>query len=557
MVLTQYLDASFSADETILFFTIEMELNAAIVVRIGLDGVKNVQQLKDKKKEDWEHMYKNIQRETAIVAHFGQHSLAKLIVASDAVRYYIAISRLITPDMMKWTTLENFKEGMAALHELKLLTPQPLPKLTKSFGPLQWATPALLAACNMFGLWKHPPVPLGYLCREHEAPTNPPPALEADEGYTEGGSYQEELIARAPMKGKIFNMDNSLFWQQLELSTRGGPYHTTVMQFPKKGRQAYQNIVSQHLGDGIWTAEIKLQETILRAHKWTGTGNMPLDRFIRNHRDAYLGLVRASQHVQFQLPEEFTRVTYLLDGMDDVVDPALHAAMGSVRLDTTGLRCQFEATAVLLINVDPVAKRLASGKRPIGKISDATGVAANIGSMRSGTGKTGVSLRYYAPPEYAKLNAAQKSELHDWRNTDEGQASKAAGKQTNKSPAKKQKTKQRDLDRKQKYDKDVASGVRAELSAMMGEANLPPVAPPVLPPPAPSTAPVVAPQLRAQLQAAMALMNQHIGSVAAIQSTAAVPAVPPTVAAPFPALPALMRHIKNPPGSDGKQSKRE
>ena len=65
MVLTQYLDVSFSAAETDLFFKTEMELHADILSRIYKDGVKNVQQLKDKKKDDWEHMYKNIQRETA------------------------------------------------------------------------------------------------------------------------------------------------------------------------------------------------------------------------------------------------------------------------------------------------------------------------------------------------------------------------------------------------------------------------------------------------------------------------------------------------------------
>ena len=307
MVLTQYLDPLFTAAATVAFFTIEMELHADIIARIAKDGVKNVQQLKDKQKDNWEHMYRTIQRDPTMLEHFGDHSLTKLMVASDAVRYYIAIARPITPDMMMWTTLENFREGMDALLELKAMTPQSLPKLTKSFGPLKWATPALLAACNMFGVWKHPPVPLGYLCRENEAPIDPPPELEPDEGFSEGGSYQDELIARAPLKGTKYNGDNAIFHAQLDIATRGGPYHNTVMQYPKKGRQAYMSIISQHLGDGTWTAEIKIHKGVLRDSRWNGTGMITLDK--NNHRTSFQALVNASAHVQFQLPEEFTRVT--------------------------------------------------------------------------------------------------------------------------------------------------------------------------------------------------------------------------------------------------------
>ena len=67
---------------------------------------------------------------------------------------------------------------------------------------------------------------------------------------------------------------------------------------------------------------------------------------------------QCSVHVAFQLPNEYTRVGYLLDAIE-TSDASLQAAMALVRNDTnslTGKRSDFEATATCLLPHDPVKK---------------------------------------------------------------------------------------------------------------------------------------------------------------------------------------------------------
>ena len=47
-----------------------------------------------------------------------------------------------------------------------------------------------------------------------------------------------------------------------------------------------------------------------------GTGNYTLDRFCALHRNANEQLREASNHVPYQLPEEYTRVGYLLNAIE-------------------------------------------------------------------------------------------------------------------------------------------------------------------------------------------------------------------------------------------------
>ena len=122
-------------------------------------------------------------------------------------------------------------------------------------------------------------------------------------------------------------------------------------------------------------------------------------------------------HVEYQLPNEHTRVGYVLDAIENTHAPLL-AAMANIEEDTAtnppGKRNHFENAVAYLLPKDPVVKqRSESGsKRPQAQISDAT--ATGFGA-KAGMGKTGVHLRWYKKPEYAKLNEAQKAELWQWR----------------------------------------------------------------------------------------------------------------------------------------------
>jgi hypothetical protein len=128
---------------------------------------------------------------------------------------------------------------------------------------------------------------------------------------------------------------------------------------------------------------------------------------------------QCAEHVAFQLPNEFTRVGYLLDAIENT-DAGLQAAIAQVRTDdgAGGKRNDFEATASYLLPYDPVAKkRAAGGKRERATISDTTAdVSSTEGfGTKPGIGKTGVHLRYHSKEEYKKLSKEQRLELKEWR----------------------------------------------------------------------------------------------------------------------------------------------
>ena len=75
--------------------------------------------------------------------------------------------------------------------------------------------------------------------------------------------------------------------------------------------------------------------------------------------------MRASaEHVQYQLPNEHSRVGFLLEVIQ-CSDPGLQAAMASIKTDNglEGMTNNFEATAAHLLPYDPVAKKRSSGQK--------------------------------------------------------------------------------------------------------------------------------------------------------------------------------------------------
>jgi len=129
---------------------------------------------------------------------------------------------------------------------------------------------------------------------------------------------------------------------------------------------------------------------------------------------------QSAEHVTFQLPNERTRVTYLLDAIQNA-DPGLQAAMAQVRTDTdpaTGRMNDFEATASYLLPYDPVSKKRAAGvKRGMSNISDANGTEADISSFKSSakvtSGKSGVEFQKLAGTHNTGSGGAAKKPKND------------------------------------------------------------------------------------------------------------------------------------------------
>ena len=206
------------------------------------------------------------------------------------------------------------------------------------------------------------------------------------------------------------------------------------------GGGAWKALTSQYAGKDKWEAEIKCQEQLLHTRVWKGKSNFSLENFISQHRNAYVSMQASAEHVQYQLPNEHSRVGFLLEAIQ-YSDPGLEAAMASIKTDNglEGMRNNFEATAAHLLPYDPVAKKRSSGqKRGSAQISSVMDTS-NATMKKASIGKTGVHLWYYKTGEYRNLTREQKDELREWR-ANNPNISKAGFKKAKKEMPKKSKS---------------------------------------------------------------------------------------------------------------------
>ena len=112
--------------------------------------------------------------------------------------------------------------------------------------------------------------------------------------------------------------------------------------------------------------------------------------------------------MNYQLPNEISRVTYLLDGLESM-HPPLQASMTLVRNDVNGKMNDFEATASFLMPHDPVANRHTTDRK---RQADVSEIVADVGethaTAKPRVGKTGVELRFHTRAEYSALSDEQQ-----------------------------------------------------------------------------------------------------------------------------------------------------
>ena len=85
----------------------------------------------------------------------------------------------------------------------------------------------------------------------------------------------------------------------------------------------------QHTGEDKWCHELKKQDDLLHTCIWKVKSGHSLEKFIAAHQNACTSMEQFSEHVPHQLPNELTRVTFLLDVMQCHDEP-LQAAIASV-----------------------------------------------------------------------------------------------------------------------------------------------------------------------------------------------------------------------------------
>ena len=150
----------------------------------------------------------------------------------------------------------------------------------------------------------------------------------------------------------------------MEEATQSTPYATSIKPFQRNrdGEAAWKALTSQHAGKDKWEAEIKKQEQLLHTRVWKGQSNFSLEHFISQHRNAYVSMSACAKHVQYQLPNEHSRVGFPIDAIQ-CADAGLQAAMASVKTDNgpNGLQSNFERAISHLLPYDPIAKKFDTG----------------------------------------------------------------------------------------------------------------------------------------------------------------------------------------------------
>ena len=330
----------------------------------------------------------------------------RLKIASIAYHYYEDIGRDITAQNMNYTSvLKSFYLEYESIIKLSKEDRPDVPQLSKHQTPIKMMESFKDCLHRTFGVRMCPVI---YVIRSDSAvPTDADDPLDLANGNAfsvESGTVLNELIMRLSHQHSLYRCDNNLVYSLLDEATRGTIYAPTIKPYArtKDGRKAWQAIVSSHAGTDKWEQIMKDRLKFLMATKWNGK-TYSLEKFTGLHRSAYGALEEASQHVNFQLPTEHSRVTYLLDNITNT-DPDLRAALASVRANINNMRDNFELAVGFILPVCPYIKHRVNHRQATAQISDAT----LRGRSHS---KSGVEFRWHKKAEYAKLNSDQRKEL--------------------------------------------------------------------------------------------------------------------------------------------------
>jgi hypothetical protein len=405
-----------TAAQTTQFFEAadQMAIPNATVLELVNEGIDTVDDLAEFDKETIDQIANNLRRPAVAPAAgthfvFGAKSQKRLKVACELVRFYTTVGRPLTAANIQWNSvIMNFEIQWKAM-KVRIDGDEPeTPKIAKGLNIMRWSESFKDVLRQCFGVRS---IPLIYVTRDDVAvPVAVPPLAAGQPHSVEAGSVEEELIARASHNHPLFREDNGLVYFKLEAATRG-----------RNGRGALEALLTQFAGTDKWDAEIKRQESLLHTRVWKGQSNYGLEKHCAAHRHAYVQLQAASEHIEYQLPNEHSRVGYLIDSIQNN-DPGLQAGLANVRSDKGpgGMRGDFELMVAHILPYCPVSKKRTTGtKRGHADISVtfAEGDSAEISSFgsKSGVGKTGVHLRFHKHKEYQGLTPEQKSELKDWR----------------------------------------------------------------------------------------------------------------------------------------------
>src|SRR6056300_858215 len=166
---------TFTAETTKKFFedADQMALNSRTVGALKEEGIEEVQDLLEFKKDDLTAVFENLRKPDKVLQDeklvavepfkVSAKSQKRLIIASNAVRYYAIVGRSPTPSNMHWAVLSSFDEQWEALLKKWKKEDHEVPKLTKGISFIKWLEAFKIHLRTKIGARG---APLAYLIRD-------------------------------------------------------------------------------------------------------------------------------------------------------------------------------------------------------------------------------------------------------------------------------------------------------------------------------------------------------------------------------------------------------
>jgi hypothetical protein len=293
------------------------------------------------------------------------------------------------------------------------------PKLTKNQAVHKWVDSFVLHLSQKAGVCN---ALLDYIVRMIAAVDPVSPAHQVGDPHSiKTGLIDGSLMVRIPHNHPLFKVDNGLTFDMIETSVRGHDVAATTAPFcrAQDGHGALLPFQSQHAGKATYDQLIKDAENILKNRTWLGTTSVTLSQHMGLHHKVYITLTECAEHISVEIPNDWARVTYLLNFFK-MIDSSVLAAMAAVCHDDANKHINFDNAFTFLAPSCPVLAKAAKKGRVSFKANvSGTGGKTHQGGLggdhkKPGKGATGVALHYHKFDEFKNLSKEQQQELSKW-----------------------------------------------------------------------------------------------------------------------------------------------
>ncbi len=330
---------------------------------------------------------------------------SRLQLSAYGAAIYKKIGRDIDATTLSKNRLTEFKLHKEAVDNHD--DPDSMPPISKTFGIMKMLEHFPTYLESKLGTSG---VSLAYVIREMAiAPTPLPRQAHGKPWSNVHDSLVEELIDYAEHSGPTYKTDNATVYRILQDSLAGTQHISSIKPFQSRrdGRGAYEALMLHNLGNSKWEKVIEVAETYVNNRSWDGkNARFSIKSHISKHREAHNDFIRASQHTDYVVPNETTRVQRLLRSIQ-CKDGTILSAKTTILADPLK-KNDFELAADFLLLVAPASisksrdYNISMLKRKLEKYEGKQGGGGQGG---------GNKVRYYSKSEWWKLSQEERDEI--------------------------------------------------------------------------------------------------------------------------------------------------